>query len=152
MVCFPWPLLIETKAEYTYSGAAIIWSHERGGLVICNHILDYLFQFPNSNNDIPSLTLMLRNTFVPHGMANVVPAWFRIFKPAFENALKQRERQLLNPLPALEMVQTLGVGPSGAPAHIAGAGALAAQNALSIQASITRGRGATFTYQDPYSQ
>ena len=66
-------------------------------------------------------------------------AWFRIFKPAFENALKQRKDNFSTLYQHLNGTDFGGWAP-GAPAHIAGAGALAAQNALSIQASITRGQ------------
>ena len=66
------------------------------------------------------------------------PSWFRIFKPAFENALKQKKDNFSTLHQTLKGTDFGGWAPA-APAHIAGAGALAAQNALSIQASISRG-------------
>ena len=65
------------------------------------------------------------------------PSWFRIFKPAFENALKQKKDNFSTLYQHLRGID-FGGWALNAPAHIAGAGALAAQNALSIQARITR--------------
>ena len=65
------------------------------------------------------------------------PSWFRIFKPAFENALKQKKDNFSTLHQLLKGMDFGGWGVN-APAHIAGGGAVAAQNALSIQARVTR--------------
>ena len=66
------------------------------------------------------------------------PTWVRGFKPAFENALKGEKDQFSSIHQFLNGTD-FGGWVAGAPPHIAGAGALAAQNALSIQSRITRG-------------
>ena len=65
------------------------------------------------------------------------PTWFRIFKPAFENALKSKKDNFSSLYQHLKGTDFGGWDPT-APAHIAGGGALSAQNALSLQARVTR--------------
>ena len=64
--------------------------------------------------------------------------WTRKFKPEFENALMM-QKDNFSSIHQWLMGKDFGGWAAGAPAHIAGAGALAAQNALSIQGRITRG-------------
>lgn len=66
------------------------------------------------------------------------PPWSRKFKAEFENALKL-QKDNFSSIHQWLFGKDFGGWAVGAPAHIAGAGALAAQNALSIQARITRG-------------
>ena len=66
------------------------------------------------------------------------PSWERIFKPQFENCLRG-ERDNFNNMHQYLFGKDFGGWDATAPPHIAGAGALAAQNALSIQARISRG-------------
>ena len=65
------------------------------------------------------------------------PAWFRAFKPEFENGLKQKKDNFSSLYQHL-MGMDFGGWAAAAPPHIAGGGALAAQNALSIMAQLTR--------------
>ena len=64
--------------------------------------------------------------------------WTRKFKPDFENALKLQKDSFSSIYQWL-YGKDFGGWSAGAPPHIAGAGALAAQNALSTQSRITRG-------------
>ena len=65
--------------------------------------------------------------------------WTREFKPAMENVFRG-ERDNFNNLHQYVITgKDFGGWHAQAPAHIAGAGALAAQNALSIQARVNRG-------------
>ena len=63
--------------------------------------------------------------------------WVKDFKPAFENALKQKSDHFSTYYQCLFGMDFGGWG-AGAPAHIMGAGALAGQNALSQQAILSR--------------
>jgi hypothetical protein len=64
--------------------------------------------------------------------------WSRKFKPDFENALKL-EKDQFSTIHQFLFGKDFGGWHLTAPAHIAGAGAQAVQNALSIQARETRG-------------
>ena len=66
------------------------------------------------------------------------PPFLRRFKPAFENALKLQHDNFSTFYQHL-YGQDFGGWAVNAPVHIAGAGALAAQNALSVAAYRTRG-------------
>ena len=66
------------------------------------------------------------------------PPWTRFFKPQFENALVL-QKDNFNTVSQWLNGKDFGGWHPVAPAHIAGGGALAAQNALSIQANTTRG-------------
>ena len=66
------------------------------------------------------------------------PPWVFAFKPDFENMLRGEKDNFSNMHQYLFGMDFGGWAP-GAPAHIAGAGALAAQNALSIQSRVSRG-------------
>ena len=66
------------------------------------------------------------------------PAWTDAFKPDFENMLRGEKDNFSNQHQYLFGKDFGGWAP-GAPPHIAGAGALAAQNALSIQSRVSRG-------------
>ena len=57
------------------------------------------------------------------------PAWSRYFKPDFENALRMQKDSFNSIHQTLEGLD-FGGWQAAAPAHIAGAGALAAQKAL----------------------
>ena len=67
------------------------------------------------------------------------PTWVRNFKPAFENVLRGEKDNFSNLHQFVITGLDFGGWAPAAPPHIAGAGALAAQNALSIQARLTRG-------------
>ena len=64
--------------------------------------------------------------------------WEREFKPNFENMLRGEKDNFSNMYQYLNGKDFGGWAP-GAPPHIAGAGALAGQNALSTQARVSRG-------------
>ena len=66
------------------------------------------------------------------------PSWERYFKPEFENAIRDVRDNFSN-LHQWLFGMDFGGWEAGAPNHIAGAGALAAQNAMSIQARKSRG-------------
>ena len=66
------------------------------------------------------------------------PTFTRKFKPEFESALNVQRDSFSSVGQFLKGTDFGGWAP-GAPIHIAGAGALAAQNAMSIQSRITRG-------------
>ena len=65
------------------------------------------------------------------------PKWIRYFKPNFENALRREKDQFSSLHQLLEGLDFGGWHPN-APNHINGAGALAGQNAMSIQSRETR--------------
>ena len=71
------------------------------------------------------------------------PAWTDVFKSDFENMLRGEKDNFSNQYQYL-FGRDFGGWAPGAPPHIAGAGALAAQNALSIQSR--ESRGDTFIY------
>ena len=66
------------------------------------------------------------------------PFWERTFKGNFENALRDQKDNFSN-LHQYLFGKDFGGWAPGAPPHIAGGGALAAQNALSIQSRESRG-------------
>lgn len=66
------------------------------------------------------------------------PLWARLFKPAFENALRAEKDNFSNLHQWLHGMD-FGGWSVNAPPHIAGGGGAAVQNALSIQARVGRG-------------
>ena len=86
-----WPSLIERKAGYPYPDAALIGATRgaRGVALTCNESHFYMFIYFEQCKFIQSL--MQKNYICAPCHGKCGHSWFKIFKPDFENALKQKK-------------------------------------------------------------